>query len=195
MFSLLIRSKTLQKILELFFLRSTERFYLREIERLTGKPVGALQRQLSRLEKGGLLKSERVGPLRYFSLNRNYLYLSELQALITKELRHRQLDKDLHKVLRRLKKKYHPEKVILFGSLASGRVTPDSDIDLLIIKKKVAKRYWDRVKELAPLVSDCDVGIDYTIWTPEEWARESRHNTFIRDEIVKNGKVLYERAA
>jgi predicted nucleotidyltransferase len=31
-----------------------------------------------------------------------------------------------------------PERVILFGSAATGRMTPDSDIDLLILDERVA---------------------------------------------------------
>lgn len=195
MLSFLIRSKTLRHLLELFFSRPTEHFYLREIERLTGDPVGALQRQLHLLEKGGLFKSKRVGPLRYFSLDQNYAYLAELQSLITKELRHKQLKQTLKKLLRRLKRNYAPIKVILFGSLAHDRITPESDIDLIIIKKNLPPRYWDRVKELAPLLSDLDIGVDVTLWTPEEWDRESRTNRFIQEEILKNGKVIYEQAA
>lgn len=32
-------------------------------------------------------------------------------------------------------KLYHPERIILFGSAANGKVHPDSDIDICVIKK------------------------------------------------------------
>src|SRR4051794_41082775 len=33
----------------------------------------------------------------------------------------------------RIVERFHPEKVILFGSHAYGRPTPDSDVDLLVV--------------------------------------------------------------
>ncbi len=39
----------------------------------------------------------------------------------------------LKKISERLKKNYNAEKVILFGSYARGKVTEDSDIDLVVI--------------------------------------------------------------
>src|SRR5438105_3831091 len=46
-----------------------------------------------------------------------------------------QLERELEKILRILKHDFHPERVILFGSLNGRRVSEESDIDLLIIKK------------------------------------------------------------
>lgn len=195
MITALNRSKALVDILELFFSRRGERFYLREIGRLLGRPAGSLQRHLKNLADEKILRSEAVGNLKFFSLNDGYAYFSELESVITREARKKILKRDLGRLMRRIKKQYKPEKVILFGSLAKERVSVDGDIDILIVKKDVPARYWDRVKEISPLIADCDVGIDFVIWTPEEFAEGMVDNIFIRDEIIKNGKVLYERAA
>ena len=189
------RSDALLRLMGLFFRNLESKFYLRELQRKLDMPVGSLQRHLARLEDEGVLGSEMVGPLKYFSLDREYPYFDELRSVVLSEVRKQELDRDLKKLLRSLKKKYHPDKVILFGSLAKGRVSPDGDIDLLIVKEDVPERYWDRVKELAPLLANCGVGIDYTIWTPKELASELDKNAFLRDEILGRGRVLYERAA
>lgn len=191
----IFRSKSRRKILALFLVGNEDlRFYLRQLQRLTGIPVGALQREVQALEKESFLKSERVGPLKYFSLNPEYPYLTELRSLFLKEDRRRLLERDLRRILKILKEKYHPDRVILYGSFASGRLRPDSDLDLLIVKRDVPRRYWDRVNELAPLLADRHVGLDYTIWTPEELKKDSG-NLFLHEEILKKGKVVYERAA
>ncbi|MCK4824057.1 nucleotidyltransferase domain-containing protein, partial [bacterium] len=40
----------------------------------------------------------------------------------------------LQKIVDRIVKYYHPQKIILFGSYANGTPTEESDLDLLIIK-------------------------------------------------------------
>ncbi len=46
-----------------------------------------------------------------------------------------EIKKILSAIIKILKEKYKPEKVILFGSSIWGEFTKDSDIDLLIINK------------------------------------------------------------
>lgn len=52
----------------------------------------------------------------------------------------KELERDLREILQRIVGIADPDKVILFGSAARGDVTPNSDIDLLIIKEGVAHR-------------------------------------------------------
>jgi len=47
----------------------------------------------------------------------------------------KQLPTIIHQITARIVDAISPEKIILFGSYASGETSPDSDIDLLIIKK------------------------------------------------------------
>lgn len=194
MIELLIKSRTRRELLMFFIDRPEGRFYLRELQRLLREPLGALKRELEALEDVQLLKSEWAGPLKYFSLNTSHHCLPELTSLIRKDQRKKLLEKNLRRALKTLRKQYQPDKVILYGSLASGQVRPDSDLDLVIIKRDVPGRYWDRVKELSPLLVDRDVAIDYTIWTPDEFAHETE-NVFLKQEVMKKGKVVYERAA
>lgn len=189
------KSKTCQTLLEFFHLNPTLSVYLRDLERRLSIPAGSLQRHLARLEKEGILTGKKVGPLKYFALNSQYPYFQELQSVVLREQRKKTLEKNLKKLVQRLKQHYRPEKIILFGSLAKGRVLPDSDLDLLIVKKNLPERYWDRIKELAPLLSECVVGVDYVIWTPEELAAETSKNRFLREEILEKGKIFYDRAA
>ncbi|MBC7333038.1 MAG: nucleotidyltransferase domain-containing protein [Actinobacteria bacterium] len=103
--------------------------------------------------------------------------------------REKHLKRNLDKIVEDLKRKYNPEKIILFGSFASGRVKEYSDLDLLIVKN-TNKRFWDRIKEVVKLC-DYDVGVDFLVYTPEEYEGELRNNIFFREEIVKKGKVIY----
>jgi predicted nucleotidyltransferase len=87
-----------------------------------------------------------------------------------------------------------PEKIILFGSYAYGNPTPDSDVDLLVIMKTKAREI-DRYIAVSNLLYPRQFPVDILVKTPKEIKSEAgkRGNFFMR-EILKKGKVLYERS-
>jgi len=85
---------------------------------------------------------------------------------------------------------YRPQKVLLFGSLASGETGEWSDLDLVIVRE-TEKRFLDRTKEVMQLLRP-RIGVDILVYTPAEYERLTRERPFVRDEIVGKGKVLYE---
>jgi predicted nucleotidyltransferase len=106
--------------------------------------------------------------------------------------RHAELSIALQAILDKLIHEYRSEKIILFGSLATGNVGEWSDIDLAIIKE-TPKPFVDRSVEAAVLCR-APVGVDYLVYTPKEFSQLIRDkNPFIVEEVVHKGKVLYER--
>ena len=81
------------------------------------------------------------------------------------------------------------QKVILFGSLATGKVGKSSDLDLIIVKKSDEK-FLDRMDEFYEKL-DSKVSMDIMVYTPEEFEKMSETNTFIK-RAIKEGKILYE---
>jgi len=95
----------------------------------------------------------------------------------------------LVKKLRPLK----PEKIILFGSFAKGKAGPDSDIDVLIIKR-TRKKPADRVAEVLPLVWGNIPHVEPQVMTPDEFSKGIAENRFfITREILQHGKTIYEK--
>jgi predicted nucleotidyltransferase len=109
------------------------------------------------------------------------------------EQRLEQLQDTLKRIISCLKADYHPEQVIVFGSLASGHITATSDLDLLIVKN-TNKAFFERIREVVALC-DYDIGVDILVYTPEELTEAARINPFVRDEILSKGKVVYRAAA
>jgi predicted nucleotidyltransferase len=105
--------------------------------------------------------------------------------------RHALLEAELTRYVKQLQEVYHPERILLFGSLASGQVGEWSDIDLVIIKES-RQKFLDRIREVMHLLKP-RVGVDILVYTPEEFAQLSRERPFVREEIIAKGKVLYER--
>jgi len=102
------------------------------------------------------------------------------------------LKRELNGVVRDLKKSYHPEAIILFGSLARGKTKPTSDIDLVVIKR-TSKPFTDRLREVA-LLHHAHVGVDILVYTPKEWQDMLSGGGFVADEVLKKGRVLYRAA-
>jgi DNA-binding transcriptional ArsR family regulator len=69
------------QILRLFLLNPGSRFYQREIERETGQPIRAVQREVERLEGIGLLERMAEGNRVFYRLYPEFPLLSELTAL------------------------------------------------------------------------------------------------------------------
>lgn len=107
------------------------------------------------------------------------------------ETRRALLEAELARYVMLLRQRYDPERVILFGSLGSGDIGDWSDIDLVIVKD-TAKRFLDRTKEVMRLLQP-RVGVDILVYTPAEFEQMIQQRAFMRDEIVRKGKVLYER--
>jgi len=98
----------------------------------------------------------------------------------------------LREVTKRIVEAFDPEKIILFGSHAYGTPTPDSDVDLLIIMEsdeRPAKRSMRVSKVLQPRPFPMDI----LVRTPQEVARRLSLGDYFFIEIMKRGKVLYER--
>ena len=102
------------------------------------------------------------------------------------------LTKELERMVGVLIKEYLPEKIVLFGSLSNGEVHEWSDIDLVIIKD-THKRFLDRIEEVLFMVYPRE-GLNVVVYTPHEVKEMvNRKHYFFVDEIMKKGKVLYER--
>jgi len=98
------------------------------------------------------------------------------------------LQTELRRYINVLKEKCKPEKILLFGSLANGKVGMWSDIDLVIIKS-TEKPFLDRTKEVLLLLHP-EVGMDILVYTPEEFEM-LKERKFFKDEVLAKG-VIYE---
>jgi predicted nucleotidyltransferase len=89
-----------------------------------------------------------------------------------------------------LSKEIRVQKVILFGSYASGHPHRDSDIDIAVISPDLGKR--NEMEEMAHLLKkahEVDIDLEPHPFNP----RELRHpeKSSYAYEILKTGKVVY----
>lgn len=100
------------------------------------------------------------------------------------------VESEIQDIARQIVEKYHPDKIILFGSAARGGFTPDSDIDLLVIKKDVPRYGIDRMRELRRLIKK-KVAADFLVYRPEEIDERLKMGDPFVKAVLSEGKVLY----
>lgn len=89
---------------------------------------------------------------------------------------------------------YEPDRIILFGSRATGASTETSDIDLLILKD-TEDRPLDRRIQVEKILTDRAVPLDIIVYTPQEMRYLFSIGSPFVEEVIETGRVLYMRKA
>jgi predicted nucleotidyltransferase len=103
--------------------------------------------------------------------------------------------KTLPPAIKRIVTELKPEKIILFGSYAYGNPTPDSDVDLFVVVETNGKNR-EMYRTISKLLYPRQFPVDIIIKTPKEVQdalKGGTDNGFFIREIIKKGKVLYDR--
>lgn len=88
--------------------------------------------------------------------------------------------------------RFHPRRLILFGSHARSQATPNSDIDLFV-EMESALRPLERAAAVDAAFGLHPWAMDIVVYTPAEVARlRGRRGSFL-ETIEREGQVLYER--
>ncbi len=178
------RSRTRVKLLVQFMLSSKERFYMRELERILKVSIGNIRRELINLEKAGVLKSEKVGNIKFYSLDKDSPIYNSLRDIVVKTV-------GIPKLLGSC---IIPNQNILisfiYGSYAKGNLDNESDIDLFVIAKKnnrVFEEISDRIDRLSERFGR-EINVDILL-EKEFQEKLKNEDTYIHDLI--NGKLIF----
>jgi len=121
-----------QRVLALIFGHPERSFYTNEIVRKADSGTGAVMRELSRLQHSGLVKVERIGNQKHYRANPESPIFEELRSLVLKTVG---LIEPLREALQPYAKRIRA--AFIFGSVAKGKDTAQSDIDLMVIGDKL----------------------------------------------------------
>jgi len=181
-----MRSKARQKLLAYYFTNPTTRHHLRDLaERLSVDPSN-LSKELRRLEREGLFRSEVSGRQKYFQLNREYPLFSEVRSIIAKTILAVPL------LAESLKKIEGIEEAYLYGSFARNQQDAASDVDVLVIGNPKSDTLAETVQKLERQLGR---EINYTVLTRKELeSRRGRKDAFL-ENVWHNKRVLLVGAA
>jgi uncharacterized protein len=95
----------------------------------------------------------------------------------------------IRRYVRQIAERFHPRRVILFGSHAYGKPHEDSDVDLLVVmptKNEVSQA--TRIR----MACDAPFPLDLIVRAPENLAKRLAWEDWFLRDIVEHGIVLYE---
>lgn len=95
----------------------------------------------------------------------------------------------IRRFARRIAERFHPQKIILFGSYAYGTPHNESDVDLLVIMP--AYNVVNQAIRIG-MAFEREFSLDLIVRTPKQIELGFRDNNWFLREIVEKGKVLYE---
>ena len=98
---------------------------------------------------------------------------------------------DIQGLADRIGKEFQPDRVVLFGSRASGTAGPDADVDLLVVLPFEGTSFRMSLQILNRI--DPTFPVDLLARRPDDTSRRYAEGDPLVREALDRGKVLYER--
>ena len=102
-------------------------------------------------------------------------------------------EQTVQQIVARIVAAAQPSRVILFGSYGRGDASPDSDLDIMVIKPHVPNRYEEMLR-LRKAVGSVGAGIDLLVYSEAEYERRSQVPGTVLYWARKEGKPVYVAA-
>lgn len=177
----LFSSKARIEILRLFLLNPGNRFYQRQISAQSKQPIRAVQREVEKLEKIGLLKKITMGNRVYYSVDKSCSIYGELKGIIFKT-------SGIAETLKsELAKSKNIAFAFIYGSYAEGKEKVSSDIDLMVIGDISSK---DLSKTLSRPKTELSREINYAVFKPEEFRDKVKNKDHFLNTVLKQKKIF-----
>lgn len=176
-------SKVQQRVLGLIFGQPERSFYTSEIVRNVHSGTGAVTRELSRLERSGLVSVRRIGNQKHYRANPESPIFEELQSLVVKTVAladpvRKALDPYSHKIT----------AAFIYGSTAKGTDTAQSDIDLMIVGDGLD--YSELYSALQDVESRLRRKIDPIFLSARDWRRKAAEKNSLVAKINASPKMF-----
>ena len=175
-------STTQPRVLALLFGQPDRSFYASELIRLAGGGSGAIQRELARLERSGLVTVTPRGNQRHYQANPASPLFSELSSIATKTVG---LAEPLREALAPIASKI--AAAFVYGSIAKRSDTAYSDIDLMIISDTVG--FDEVVSAIYPLQEKLGREINPNVFGTAEFAKRLKEGAGFVTRVREQPKL------
>ena len=172
-------STTQQRVLALLFGQPQRSFYATELITLAEGGSGAVQRELARLERSGLVTAKRLGNQKHYQANPASPIFAELHSIALKTVA---LAEPLRAALAPLARRVRA--AFVYGSVAKRQDTATSDIDLMIVSDKLV--YAEVFAALEDVTVRIGRTVNPTIYTMKEMSKRIKQdNAFIKRVLAQ----------
>ena len=171
-----------RRLLAQLLLRPDEKFHVRELGRMTGIPAGSIHRELKALSEAGLLLREHLGNQVHYQANPACAIYDELAGIFRKTVGLAGLVRDaLAALAGRI------DVAFVFGSLATGRHTYSSDVDVMIIGDLTLV---DVVKALSPVQDELRREINPVVMTAKKFKAQWRKDDRFVKRVMAEARIF-----
>jgi predicted nucleotidyltransferase len=176
-------SKVQQRVLALIFGHPERSFYTSEIMRNVHSGVGAVERELSKLERSGLVSVERIGNQKHYRANHAAPIFEELRGLVEKTVG----------LAEPIKKSFQPyadriKSAFVYGSVARGADTARSDIDLIVIGNDL--NYSDLYTAAQNVTTTLGRKLNPLFLSESDWHRKASESGSVFNKISRSPKIF-----
>ncbi len=165
------------KLLKLFLLDQEKEHYIRQLTRDLDEQINSIRRELENLKKAGLLRSKTKNRKKYYYVNPNFIFLSELTGIFQKSA------SALPEIAKKITS-FGEVKVLIFSGLF---VDKNTSVDLLIVGNIDRERLTDYLNNQLPMKRP----VKFTIMTEEDFSyRVECKDKFIVDIVNDKDNVI-----
>ena len=177
----LIGSEARAKVLTAMLLGAVERYYVRDLAKRLDLPPTAVSRELLTLEQLGLVRRQSEGRRLYCELNREASVLPELRILVLKL-------GGIAEALRTALGKHQAaiRWAFLYGSMASGRDTTSSDVDLFVVGDVSSIELAELLRPTSDVLGR---EINHYLITPAEFREKRKTGQHFVSRVLAGPKV------
>lgn len=171
----LFRSELQARLLSVLLLGDGGAVASPELARRTGASPASLHRELQRLERAGLIEHERVGRTKVYRAAERSPVHAALRELLERTV-------GVESMLRaRLASLPGVEAAAIFGSWAAGRVSADSDVDVLVVGDVERDHLLEAAREVERIAGRA---VNVAAYDAEEFARR-RDDGFLATVLAR----------
>ena len=176
-------SNAQQPILACLFGRPEQWFHIKELIRLTNLGSATVQRELNRLEKGGLIETRRIANLKQVRAYVGSPIFEELRLIVVKTFG----------VLEVLREALSPlaseiKLAFVYGSVAQGSDRASSDVDVMVISETLS--YGQIMAALESAEKQLGRAVQIAQYTPEEFVERKRKKHPFLAEVLRQPKLM-----
>ncbi len=175
-------TNTQQRVLAWLFGQPERSFYATELIGLAGAGSGAVQRELARLERSGLVTTRAVGTQKHYQANPAAPIYAELCGIVQKTVG---LAEPLRDALAPLAASI--QAAFVYGSIAKREDTASSDIDLMLISDDIA--YSDLYAALEAVSNRLGRTVNPTIITPQDLIKRVKRKEAFATRVLAQPKI------
>lgn len=176
-------TKTQRRVLGLLFGAPERSFYANEIVRFAGTGIGAVQRELARLESARLVTVSKIGNQKHYRANPEAPIFDELRGIVLKTFG---VADHLRSALAPLAQRIRA--AFVYGSVAKGSDTASSDIDVIVVSDDLS--YPELMEALTQAEQEVGRPINPSVYAAKDWQRKGADSSAFVGRVMAQPKIF-----